>query len=71
MSDILIIDLFSKNFENISCDWRGNEHFIRWLFSKLGNFVMLLSKYFDEESNSLCGPYAKYISLHDVFGERL
>ena len=32
---------------------------------------MLLSEYFDEGSNSFCGPYAKYTSCMYIWGRTL
>ena len=41
-------------------------YFLSWV-----NFVMLLSEYFDEGSNSFCGPNAKYTCCMYIWGRTL
>ena len=41
-------------------------YFLSWV-----NFVMLLSEYFNEESNSFCGPNAKYTCCMYIWGRTL
>ena len=41
-------------------------YFLSWV-----NFVMLLSEYFNEGSNSFCGPNAKYTCCMYIWGRTL
>ena len=41
-------------------------YFLSWV-----NFVMLLSEYFNEESNPFCGPNAKYTCCMYIWGRTL